>query len=147
MLLVAHEWRTLGEGMLRMRFLFLLTALIGCDFDPVGFGTPTITRRGSCDAHDGIVSLAWTIRGQTPTATSCQGIQKLVVSLDGANCGATITPVPCALDKRRYDHIVEGRVTVNISALDNAGNEVAHGETIVDLTRSVPSMPVALDVR
>jgi hypothetical protein len=147
MLLVGHGSLTLSEGMPEMRILFLVFGLIGCDFDPTGFGSPTLTRHGSCDAHDGIVSLAWTINGAKPTAESCQGIQKLVVSLEGDACGASISPVPCAIDKWRYDHIVEGRVDVVISALDNAGRLVGEGSTVVNLTRSVPAMPAPIDIR
>jgi hypothetical protein len=130
-----------------MRVLVVLF-LAGCGAP--GFGSPMLTRRGgsACGENpDGIVLLGWTIRGAAPTATSCQGIDHLSVDIDAGGCGATIAPVPCALDRWRYDNLPEGSVVATVSALDSNGRTVATGSAQLNLTASVPASPAAIDLK
>jgi hypothetical protein len=58
----------------------------------------------------------------------------------------TIEPVPCALDRWRYDHLPQGRTTVNVSLFDRSGNPAGGGSVQVDLESEVPSSPTTLDL-
>jgi hypothetical protein len=131
--------------MLRMgRLLLLIPVLYGCDF---GGPTSMLVRHGDCGLIDGVLSLAWTIRGATPSAASCQGIDHLSVDIDNDLCGATISPVPCVLDKWRYDNMPEGSVNIAISALDRSGATVAAGYTVVDLGPAPPPSPAPINLQ
>src|SRR5437870_9382918 len=123
---------------------FLLLA--GCGGATMAFGDPMLTRRGSgCSATEGIVLLGWTLRSAAPSAASCQGIDHLSVDIDAGGCGATIAPVPCTLDRWRYDHLPEGSIIATVNALDASGRTVASGSAQLTLTTSVPSSPSKID--
>jgi len=134
-----------------MRTWILLGMVLGgagCgDLSP-GFGNPSVSRRGDgCDgAQDGVLVLAWTIRGAAPTAASCAGIDHLEVDLSSAACNVGIEPIPCALDHWRYDHLPDGDDQISVTALDGDGNPTAAGVVEVSLNSSVPS-PAPIDLR
>jgi hypothetical protein len=128
----------------QMSRLLLLALLAGCDS-----GNVLLARHhGTCNTPgDGVLLLAWTIRGAAPSTASCAGIDHLTVDVENAQCGVTIEPVPCGLDRWRYDNLYEGPVTVVVSALNSNGLTVASGSTAVDLTSSVPGSPAMLDLQ
>ena len=130
-----------------MRVLLCLL-LAGCGGSTTAFGDPMLTRRGGgCGATEGIVLLGWTIRGAAPSSTSCQGIDHLSVDIDAGGCGATIAPVPCALDRWRYDHMPEGSIVATVNALSASGGIVASGSAQLNLTTAVPSSPAPIDLQ
>jgi hypothetical protein len=143
MLLVGHRSSTLG-WMHQMSRLLLLGLLAGCDS-----GNVLLARHhGSCSTlSDGVLSLAWTIRGAAPTATSCAGIDRLSVDVENTQCGVTIEPVPCALDHWRYDNLYEGPVTAVVSAIGTNGLTIASGSVDTQLTSVVPASPATLDLQ
>ncbi len=127
-----------------MRSLVLL-GLFACG--DVGGGS-ILTRHGQCDtAFGGVVLLSWTIRGAAPSAASCQGIDHLSIDIENGACAVTISPVPCALDKWRYDNLPEGSVTATVSAVGPTGATVASGATVVSLTATVPTSPAPINLQ
>jgi hypothetical protein len=141
MLLRDDHWTTICL----MRTLAILF-LAGCGAP--GFGDPMLTRRGSgCGTPDGIVLLGWTIRGATPSSASCNGIDHLSIDIDAGGCGATIAPVPCALDRWRYDNLPNGSIIATVNALDANGRVVASGSTQLNLGSSAPSSPAPVDLQ
>jgi hypothetical protein len=138
MLLVDPRSTTLMRAMRNLMLLVILAA--GCGSAP-GFGNPHVVENGGgCSgAQEGIIVLAWTIRGAAPTATTCTGM--LSLDLEFADCGVTIEPIPCALDHWRYDHLPEGVATATLSSSGVSGTAT------VDLSSSVPSSPTAIDLQ
>jgi len=112
-----------------------------------GFGNPSVSRRGDgCDGpQDGVLVLAWTVRGATPAAASCSGIDHLEVDLSSAACDVSIEPIPCALTHWRYDNLPDGDDQITLNAFDARGNVVASGVVEVSLTSAVPS-PAPIDL-
>src|SRR5689334_19621348 len=125
------------------RALLLLPLLIGCGID----GGSTLVRHGHCGSLDGVISLSWTLQGQVPSATSCQGIDHLSIDINDGTCGATISPVPCALDKWLYQNLPVGNTTVTIEALDRGGITVAGATQVVPLSSTIPDFPTPIDLR
>jgi hypothetical protein len=136
------HWHTIGE-MRAVAILFLTSC------GAPGFGDPMLTRHGSAcgSTPDGVVLLGWTIRGAAPTSASCAGIDHLSVDIDGGGCGATIAPVPCALDRWRYDNLPVGSVVATVNALDSGGRVVASGSAQLNLTSAVPSSPAPINLQ
>lgn len=120
--------------------LALALALAGCG-DAPGY-TLTHNGGGCSQPSDGILSLSWTLRGAAATATSCAGIDHLEVDMTAGNCGVTISPVPCALDKWRYDELPDGPATVTLTAVDGHGNAVESGSAQLTLGTTPPATPV-----
>jgi hypothetical protein len=134
-----------------MRAWVLLGMVLGsgaCGNLAPGFGNPSVSRRGGgCDgAEDGVLVLAWTIRGAAPAAASCSGIDHLEVDLASAACDVSIEPVPCALAHWRYDHLPDGDDQITVNAFDAQGNVTASGAVEVSLSSAVPS-PAPVDLR
>jgi hypothetical protein len=131
----------------RMMRLFPLLAFAAIGCGPPGGGS-ILSRHGSCGVPtDGIIFLSWTIRGAAPSTASCQGIDQLSITIDGDRCSATIAPVPCTLDRWRYDGLTEGLVTATVTALSVNGSTVAEGQVTAQLDNVVPSSPTAVDLR
>jgi hypothetical protein len=119
--------------------------LLGCG---APFGSSHLTRHGTCGTPtDGIVSLAWTIRSAAPSTQSCSSIDHMSIQIENGSCGATIEPVPCALDRWRYDGMPEGPVDITVTALDRNNNVVASGSLSLQLSTAAPAAPSPLDLR
>jgi hypothetical protein len=103
----------------------------------------------SCDVPaDGILLLRWTVRGAAPSAASCAGVDHLVVSVSTQACGgASIEPVPCALDKFRYDNFPRGAADVAVTAVDAHDATLLSGSTTADLEPNASAPPASLDLR
>lgn len=120
--------------------LLACAALVGC-----GGGA----HRPSCPASDGVVLLAWTVRGQAATAAgACDGIDHLVLEL-GTACGdVEIEPIPCAAGARwRYDRLPEGSATAALYAVDARRAVVASGVAVTTLAPTVPDTPTPVDLQ
>ncbi len=97
---------------------------------------------GCAEPSDGIILLDWTIDGQAPGLTSCSGIAKLSLFLDNQFCGEVeIDPVPCTLDKFRYDTLPEGPAQVTLQGFDSHGVIKVQGTAMVNLTATLPAKP------
>jgi hypothetical protein len=129
------------------RFVTLMAVLAaGCGGPSAG---PSPAGGFNCSTpNDGILSLAWTVRGQPPSATSCQGVAQLEVTVAPDRCDGvvTIAPVDCTFDHWRYDHLAEGSSTVQVVGYDASHRRVLEGTTRVDLGPSVPDQPQMLDL-
>jgi hypothetical protein len=134
--------RTMDPAPLRLCVLALAcAALAGC-----GGGTHRVS---SCPASDGVVLLAWTVRGQAVTAAgACRDIDHLVVEL-GTACGdVEIEPIPCASGVRwRYDELPEGNATAALYAVDARDAVIASAVGVVTLTPAVPDTPTVIDLQ
>jgi hypothetical protein len=128
----------------RTSLLVIVVTLAAC-------GEPTLHSSGfnHCNVpQDGILLLQWTVHGAPPSATSCAGIDHLVLDFETESCGSgTIEPVPCTLTKFRYDDLPEGQAAITLTAVDAQGNPVARGSTQFDLEPNASAAPATLDVR
>jgi hypothetical protein len=115
-----------------------------------GSSSPGLSERhqtGGCgETQAGILVLSWTLHGATASATSCSGVDHLEVELSGSGCEVTISPVPCALDHWRYDHLPGGPQQATVTAVDAAGRSVASGVATVDLTSTAPASPTEVEL-
>jgi hypothetical protein len=95
------------------------------------------------------LSLAWTVRGQTPSVSACQGIASLDLLLAPDQQPGTleISPIDCPLDRFRYERLPEGAATLELLAKDPGGAIVARGSARVTLTTLAPDAPTPLDLR
>jgi hypothetical protein len=136
----------------RHRFQSLLTTLAAAGFfaacgGGASSGGPQPVRTEPClQAQDGILSLSWTVDGQAPTSSACAGIDHLELFLSTSGCDVEISPVPCTLDRFRYDQLPDGPAAVMLDAVDGNGRAVGSGTAQVDLTATVPAAPVPLAI-
>jgi hypothetical protein len=98
--------------------------------------------------NDGIILLAWTIRGSAPSSASCSSADHITLTLATDGCGTVeIDPIPCTLDKFRYDHLPQGNAIVSLAAVDARDVALFSGSAPVDLSPQLPSTPTHLDLR
>ncbi len=124
-------------------FVIFMTTAAGC-------GSPAhpVIGAGCRTASDGILSLAWTVRSQVPSAASCATISHLDLYLTPDQCTGSveISPVDCTLDRFRYDNLPEGGALVELEAVGPSGALVAQGTARVTLGPQVPATPDPLDL-
>jgi hypothetical protein len=116
-----------------------------------GGSNQTAAVAGCSTVEDAILSITWSFAdssdGGMPNAIACQHIDHVEVSLS-TGCGSlTIAPVPCTLDKFRYDHLPEGPATVGVRAIDDFGHPAGMGSAPVDLGRTPPPVPVGVTLK
>jgi hypothetical protein len=130
--------------MRRFAPLFLLLsstlALSGCLFDTGGgsyYDDPDPEPRG-----EGKIFISWTIGGQLPSPTSCTGIDHIRLQLETYNGAVVgISPIPCTLDRFRFDHMPEGAGVIRLIAVDAKKCEVARGRSSITITQTQPMTP------
>ena len=75
--------------------------------------------------------------------------------LDGENGGwpvsdassnVAVSPIDCALDRFRYDHLPLGPASVQVTGYDAGGVILLQGATQVDLTSDAPATAAPLDL-
>ncbi len=96
----------------------------------------------------GILLLDWTVHGRPAGTASCTGVAKLTLYLTSQLCGdVEIDPIPCALDRFRYDELPLGPAEVVLQGVDVHGALQVSGSAALDLTPTVPAKPtpVTLD--
>ena len=127
-----------------MRAIFACAlVLAACGSSHVNPGGPF----GCPERSDGIILLDWTVDGQAPSMTSCAGIAKMSLFLDNQFCGEVeIDPVPCALDKFRYDTLPEGPAEVLLQGFDSRGVIKVQGTAMVTLTATLPAKPTPVSL-
>ena len=123
------------------RLLVAVVTLAGC-----GLPGPTSSTRRCRAPSDGIVSLSWTINAAPPDTISCAGIDQLEMRLDVAGCEAHIAPVPCAIDKWRYDGLPEGSGSVELVAYDAGGRSLGSGRALIEVGPTLPAAPTRIDI-
>jgi hypothetical protein len=108
-------------------------------------GSTPKTTNPAC-GNDGVMLLAWTVRGQAPSSTSCAGIDTLQLILDSDCDQVEIEPIPCALARFRYDGLPTGAGDVVVQGVDQQKRVVVQGEAMVNLTSAVPATPTPLSL-
>src|SRR5690349_10169676 len=74
-----------------------------------GTSTPPVYDGQGVSRGDGRVYFRWTIDGQVPTDALCAGVDHLALVLDYDGGGrVSIAPIPCTLDRFRYDKLATG---------------------------------------
>jgi hypothetical protein len=96
----------------------------------------------------GILSLAWTVKHLPPTPATCAGVDHLDLLLTPQNGfnAVEISPIDCALDRFRYDHLPLGPASVQVTGYDAGGVILLQGATQVDLTSDAPATAAPLDL-
>jgi hypothetical protein len=128
-------------------FFLFVAALAACG-GGTGYRVGPIAGDGryACPGQSGILSLAWTVSGSVPSTEACAGVDHLELTLAPDACqGVLIEPIPCALDRFRYDHLPEGPATVQLQSV--GGTRRIGGSARVDLSPAVPAVPTPLDLR
>ncbi len=123
-----------------MRWLFALLLASACG--DLGSSRPVCTRRS-----DGALLISWTVNGQDPSDDACSGIDHLILTLLADSCQVRIAPVPCALDRLRYDHLPDGQGSVTLEALNPGNCVVARGVADVQLGTEPPAIPTPVAIR
>lgn len=98
----------------------------------------------------GRIFIAWTIDGRAPDPAMCEAIDQLALKLAYPGRGAvTIKPIPCVLDRFRYDGLYVGDAELTLTGFDAKGCVLTTGAatTTVGTTQpATPSPTIALPV-
>jgi hypothetical protein len=116
--------------------ILFLSAVAGCGG---GGGTRATFGIGCRGGQDGILLLSWSL--------ACTRVDHMALDLSSQGCGVEIEPIPCKLDRFRYDHLPEGPGIVTIVAVDADGYTLQSGSAMVDLTTALPPSPTPVTLR
>ena len=81
-----------------------LLGFAGCSFDY----TPDVTTPITEPLGSGRIFIAWTIGGKAPDAAGCGPVHHLSLELQYHHGSTKVDPIPCALDRFRYDRLPTG---------------------------------------
>jgi len=128
------------------RFVTLVACAAGLGLAGGGGCGGDVSRSDACTG-DASLFISWSF-GTEPLATACaaRGVDHLEVSVENS-CVVTISPVPCALDRFRYDKQLAGGAVIGVVALDARGNLLASGRVATTLGPTIPSTPVPITLR
>jgi hypothetical protein len=115
-----------------------VAVLLGACFPTAGPGGGPVATGPAGSAR---LLINWTINGAAPSETACKGIDHLELLVDDGARGVTISPVPCALTRFRFDNMPEGQVLLRLDALDGAKCVVASGSAAAELSEQLPPSP------
>ncbi|MEZ4404694.1 MAG: hypothetical protein R3B06_32040 [Kofleriaceae bacterium] len=84
------------------------------------------TRIGECSSQPYALRVTWTVNGAPASPTACAGIGRLELTVadPAMGTGYTVAPVPCPSGAFLYDKLPPNYTTVELTALDQAGNAV-----------------------
>lgn len=126
-----------------------LVGATGCMFD-TGHGPGDPGSDPSADDAGGTtgkgrILIAWTIGGKPASADTCGGsptIDHLELRLDTSwGDSVTIAPIPCALDRFRYDNLPSGDLAFRLSAVDKNRCELARARGSARVSETLPADP------
>src|SRR5262245_58223592 len=101
-----------------------LLATAGCDFTPaVTSEPPEVTEPGG----NGRIFIAWTVGGMAPDAAGCGPVDHLSLKLEYLYSSIKVEPIPCALDRFRYDKLPTGEAQATLTGFDSAGCAITAG--------------------
>ena len=66
---------------------------------------------------------------------------------DACLAASEVAPIPCALDRFRFERLAAGRGYLTLSARDGAGNDLLRSEVRATIDTVEPSTPAVLDLR
>ncbi len=97
--------------------------------------------------QDGVLSIQWTIDGQSPTDALCANVARLQLTVSGA-CGGygMISPIPCNLTKVRFDRQPHGSLDLLLEAIGPSEQLLASGTATVQATSQPPSAPSLIEL-
>lgn len=131
------------DGIMK-RFSFALLLLCGgCVLGDNG-APPTLSCDG--DGREGIVSITWTINGAPPSAESCAGIARLQLRVTSSCNDGVISPVPCDLDKVRFDRQPYGDLLLELQAIGASEQLLLDGVINYAASSSPPSAPALISL-
>lgn len=90
---------------------------------------------------EGKILVRWTVAGKPASAEVCAGIDHLSLTLVGVTTEARIEPIPCGLDRFRFDRLPEGPASLRLRALDAKSCVLAEARAAVDIGRTLPLEP------
>lgn len=85
--------------------------------------------------------IAWTIADQVPNASLCGGIARLSLDVTYPDVRYTINPIPCILDRFRYDGMPTGSATLTLTGYDANSCALTSGTAPVVITPTKPESP------
>jgi hypothetical protein len=135
----------MSNSLPRLACLLAGAALVvaGCGLEPgqQGYGaqapTPPVAAPGNAR-----FLIAWTIAGAAPTEALCARVAHLklgMVFADGAS--GSIEPIPCNLNRLRYDGFPEGSLQFDLAAYDAAGCRLSRGGASARISATLPAAP------
>jgi hypothetical protein len=107
-----------------------------------------VSRSEGCSG-DASLFISWSF-GAEPLAIACsaRAVDHLEVTVESATCaGLVIGPVPCTLDRFRYDKQRAGSALIGVQALDARDRVVARGQVVTTLSSTIPATPVPITLR
>ena len=90
---------------------------------------------------EGKILIRWTVAGKPASADACAGIDHLSLALVGVTAESRIEPIPCSLDRFRFDRLPEGQTSLRLRALDGKSCVLAEARALVDIGRTLPLEP------
>lgn len=94
----------------------------------------------------GVLSLAWTIRGQPASDAACAGIDHIVITVESTpSQGVKIAPVVCAKGIGwQRDDMPEGSDDVIVDAVDAEERPLLEGLAMIGVTEAAPPTPTTI---
>jgi hypothetical protein len=122
------------------RMLVGLMLLLGasCGGDLADFRS---TPGGPARYGEGKLFISWTLGGQAPSESVCAGVARLDLRVESSYGRVTISPIPCTLDRFRFDGLPAGASNLILDAYDSAGCRVATGRASATLSATLPENP------
>ena len=96
--------------------------------------------------NNGVLSIQWTIDGQAPSETTCQGIARMQLRVESSCNLGVISPIPCNLDKLRFDQQPKGDLQLTLEAIGTSEDLRASGSISFYARASVPNTPTLIEV-
>lgn len=90
----------------------------------------------------GRIFVAWSIDGRSPDPALCGNIDRLSLKLsfrDGTR--VKIEPIPCVLDRFRYDGMPLGNADLTLTGFDPRGCVLTEGAATVAISSTQPTTP------
>lgn len=132
-----------------MRRLRRFVTSLGCAVALAGAGgCGDVSRSDGCFG-DASLYISWSFGSEAPAiACPARGVDHLEVAVESGTCaGVVIAPVPCTLDRFRYDKQHPGPAIITVTAVDGADRIIASGSTSVTLGATVPAAPFPITLR
>ena len=124
----------------RASLLFAVVTAVACSIDTAPYGNDTLPPNPQ-PLGDGRIFIDWTVGGQPPDALRCAGIDHLSLKLDYRGTGVRVEPIPCDLDRFRYDGLPTGSAQLTLTAFTASGCATSSGTAAVVVTATLPATP------
>lgn len=86
------------------------------------------------EQRPGVIVIAWTVNGLPASPDACAGVDHMDMTFqDSSGALVTVSPIPCTLDRFRYENLPLGSAALRIRAYRGGGDNCPLGEGIVRL--------------